>query len=128
MEAAATQNWSDANQRYLVTAMGGVKQCLSHHAKGESERGSGDLETELTDLAQSMPSPPALEVLCESFVLSSFERAIVLMCAAMELEGSFPALCAVMIRSPGAVDRRLGWIYGSGLTQFKISLAAGQAR
>src|SRR5262249_5621556 len=39
-------------------------------------------------------APPALVTLCKLFGLSSFERAILLMCAGLELDSKFAALCA----------------------------------
>ena len=35
MEATTTENWSDANQRYLMAALGVVKQSLERHAAGQ---------------------------------------------------------------------------------------------
>ena len=46
---------------------------------------------------ESMPetAPPALEVLCRLFGLSSFERSVVVLCAGVELDAAFASLCAV---------------------------------
>jgi AAA+ superfamily predicted ATPase len=41
-----------------------------------------------------------LEQLCTTFGLSSFERDVVLLCAGMELDASFPALCAAAQGDP----------------------------
>src|SRR5947207_3024475 len=38
--------------------------------------------------------PPALEMLCKLFGLSPFERAVLLMCAGMELDSKFAGVCA----------------------------------
>ena len=38
--------------------------------------------------------PPALETLCKLFGLSPFERAVLLMCAGMELDSKFAGVCA----------------------------------
>ena len=46
--------------------------------------------------------PPALRVLCERLGLSEFERDVLMLCAGMELEGSFAALCA---RAQGDTSR-----------------------
>ncbi len=95
MNVTTIENWSDANQRYLVMSMDLLKQYLLRHIDGNSEPFDGsEIEKELADLTNSMSAPPALEELCDAFGLSAFERTIVLMCAAMELESSFPALCA----------------------------------
>ena len=41
-----------------------------------------------------MPAPPALDVLCAIFGLSSFERNLLLLCAGVELDSTFSSLCA----------------------------------
>src|SRR5918912_215906 len=41
----------------------------------------------------ALPAPSALDTLCETFGLSSFERDVLLMCAGVELDSSFAALC-----------------------------------
>jgi hypothetical protein len=44
--------------------------------------------------AEAATPPPALTVLAHTFGLSPFERDVVLLCAAMELDPSLPAACA----------------------------------
>jgi hypothetical protein len=46
----------------------------------------------LEDLRASMPAPPALDTLCATFGLTSFERKILLMCAGVELDSRFASL------------------------------------
>jgi hypothetical protein len=46
------------------------------------------------DMAANMQPPPALLLLCEQMGLTAFERDILLLCAAMELDTRVPALCA----------------------------------
>lgn len=41
-----------------------------------------------------MPAPPALETLCTAFRLSPFERDLLTLCAAMELDAGIAPLCA----------------------------------
>jgi hypothetical protein len=43
---------------------------------------------------EQLPEPPALAYLCSVFNLSPFERYILLLCVAMELEPSLGSLCA----------------------------------
>ena len=45
-------------------------------------------------LGDAMPNPPALEVLSQTFGLTSFERNIVLLCAGVELDGNLARRCA----------------------------------
>jgi hypothetical protein len=59
---------------------------------------------ELEDAGRAMPSPPALDTLCATLRLSAFERDILLLCAAMELDSTFAAACA---RAQG--DSRRGY-------------------
>ena len=47
------------------------------------------------DAALAM-SPSALEVLCQRLDLSTFERDVLLLCAGMELDATFPTLCAAI--------------------------------
>ena len=53
--------------------------------------------------APDPPAPaarPALDVLCETFRLSDFERQVLLVCAGIELDATFPALCAAAQGDP----------------------------
>jgi ATPase family associated with various cellular activities (AAA) len=96
-------NWVDYNQRYLTTAMTEVRDCLERHISRvqESEPSPNDppasVESSLTSSQPDTDSPgaaSALQVLAQSFNLSSFERAIVLLCAGMQLDSSLASLCA----------------------------------
>jgi hypothetical protein len=52
--------------------------------------------------AEDLDPPPALIILCQRFGLSLFERDLLLLCAAPELDTRIPALCA---RAQGDPDR-----------------------
>src|SRR5438128_12016560 len=57
----------------------------------------GALEQRVTvhaPAAEEMSPPPALETLCKMFRLSPFERAVLVMCAGMELDSKFAGVCA----------------------------------
>lgn len=89
-------NWQEANQRYLMTALSEVRCALERQAT-PAQKKTEEVEnnmSQLQEIAANMSTPPALEILCNLFGLSAFERNILLMCAGMELEGSFAALCA----------------------------------
>jgi hypothetical protein len=77
-------SWHEENQRGLVTEVARVRALLEAHAQG-------DLGAAAVDEACAAP---ALDALCRSFELSPFERDVVVMCAAMELDGSFAQACA----------------------------------
>jgi len=98
-------NWIDLNQRYLVAALEEIRVALERHTEragsatlaADAKPVVGWLEDELTD----SPTPPALETLSKTFGLSCFERAILLLCAGMELDASFAGLCAAAHGDPG---------------------------
>ncbi|HEX4385909.1 MAG TPA: hypothetical protein VH083_23290, partial [Myxococcales bacterium] len=80
---APAGSWTTANQRYLMAALESVRRRL---APGDSPPPQ---QEELTP-------PPAIEVLCKAFSLSAFERAVLLLCAGVELDASFAALVATV--------------------------------
>jgi hypothetical protein len=100
----ATDNWTDANQRYLMAAVGVVRQALDRHlahSQGKPEAEQTDhahresaAQQASKDAAAAMPSPSALETLCAMFGLSAFERDLLLLCAGIELDSTFAPLCA----------------------------------
>ena len=75
-------NWTEANQRYLMSALDAVRGLLEGRAPIQ------------TPVAEEISPPAALETLCKVFGLSPFERAVLLMCAGMELDSKFAAVCA----------------------------------
>lgn len=103
MTGIADHSWPEANKRYLMAALALVRHALVRHAAG-GEDGAGDerslLERALQQAADALPSPSALEVLCARFGLSPYERDLLLLCAGMELDSSFPPLCAAAQGEP----------------------------
>jgi ATP-dependent 26S proteasome regulatory subunit len=75
-------NWTEANQRYLMSALDKVRGALEGRASAR------------TPACAEITPPPALETVCKVFALSPFERAILLMCAGMELDSKFAGVCA----------------------------------
>jgi hypothetical protein len=93
---SATQpDWIEANQRDLLAAIGEVRAALDRTAKGEAR---SDPDNGVAE--QSPASPSAVRTLCSAFGLSPFERAILLMCAGVELDGQFASLCAAAQEDP----------------------------
>ena len=89
----------EANQRYLLTALADLRTLLEQHIAGiqntpEAEEQRREAQQALQEAANLMPSPSTLETLCAVFGLSSFERDILLLCAGMEFDSRFLALCA----------------------------------
>src|SRR5262245_23005803 len=94
-------DWADANRRYLASSVVHVRQLLDAYvARARGEQSHPVDRTELADLAARMSRPPALERLCRVFNLSAFERDVLLMCAASELDASFAAACAAAHGDP----------------------------
>jgi hypothetical protein len=91
-------NWTDINQRYLVAALVDVRAALEQHAahdrSQEAPRSMEPVGGGAEDELERLPAPPALETLAKMLRLSPFERAIVLLCAGIELDASFAGLCA----------------------------------
>ncbi len=81
----APESWLEANQVALLAEIGAVRSLLALHAGEPVDHAPG-------------PPPEAiswLDLATERLGLSSFERKIVVMCAAVELQASFGALCAL---------------------------------
>lgn len=98
MNVLAANNWVDANHRYLAAVLALTRHTLEQHIA--RLRDSCDvaeqpptLQQALDEAAAALPAPAALATLCEKFVLSPFERDILLLCAGVELDGSFTSLC-----------------------------------
>jgi hypothetical protein len=88
--------WTDINQQYLLAALADVRTALQRHAAHTGSLPTIEIaEAQERDEHIDPPhAPSALDVLCTTFHLSPFERAIVLLCAGMELDASFASLCA----------------------------------
>src|SRR5947209_3411950 len=80
--------WADHNQRELVAALAELRAGLLRY----TARKEGQAPP--PEPGGHQATPPALNLLCSAFGLSSFERAILLLCAGMELDASFAGLCA----------------------------------
>jgi hypothetical protein len=89
MSAAAAPAWAEANQLQLVEALARLRVALRRHAAGEPAGAAGDAVDGIEG-----DGPPALQAVAESFGLTPFERDVLLLCAGVELDGAFAALCA----------------------------------
>ncbi len=99
------QEWQRANQRYLMAAVAIVGNYLEQH----SDRFEGtppdkgrlqEAQQALATAADCLPAAATLDVLCRLFRLSAFERDVLLLCAGMDLDGRFAALCAAAQPDP----------------------------
>lgn len=85
--------WSEANQRYLSGSVNLLCRQLMYNAARLKNDNPADEQQELTEaatqlmaLGASMSEPPAIEQLALVLGLSSFEKNILLLCAAPELD------------------------------------------
>lgn len=91
--------WLDANQHYLTAALERVRAALKHHIAqrvGTVDPADAGAITgeDLVNLVAGMVNPPALATLCQLFGLSPFEQDLLLLCAGVELDAEFAALCS----------------------------------
>lgn len=105
MTTITTDNWYTANQRYLMAVLAVVRGALERQAgQGPSlaEKETQDYATAAVppEATSDLPVPSALEILCATFGLSTFERDVLLLCAGMELDSSFGSLCAAAQGDP----------------------------
>jgi len=91
-----TSNWQETNQRYLTGALAVARSALEQHISGGRDAGKKDQAARetLQETAAAMPTPAALETLGFKFGLSSFEKDLLTLCAGVELDSAFAALCA----------------------------------
>ena len=109
MNEVAHDSWPEANQRYLTARLRSVRLALERHAARAHSISSGEnkpeskpptspsLAAEAGAAEQSQHAnvaPWALDLLSDMFHLSRFEQNLLLLCAGMEFDASFPALCA----------------------------------
>jgi hypothetical protein len=99
MSAPAKLDWPEANQRYLMAAVGLVRSALERHTRKSKENANQSecdqaAEELLREAAETLPAPSALETLCAAFRLSPFERDLLLLCAGIELDSNFAVSCA----------------------------------
>lgn len=92
-----TVEWLHVNQAALNVALDDVRQafyrCLKRPQPPKSARGH--------DEAAAGIDASALEYLCEVFNLGGFERRLLVLCAAVQLDAEFSQLCAEMHNDPG---------------------------
>jgi hypothetical protein len=84
---APSHDWTDINQRCLVAEIARLKARL----RGEDEAAAA---TALEQAREELPAPAAIDQLVERFGLSGFERDLLLLAAAVEMDSEVAALCA----------------------------------
>ena len=94
--------WLDANQRALSAAVSTVLGWLQRHALQDTEAGAqaeealAALQDAEADAHRALPAPSRLDELCARCGLTPFERAIVLLCAGIELDAGVARACAAL--------------------------------
>jgi hypothetical protein len=91
----AATDWLDVNRRVLEDTLARVRAHLQHHVERGSTRPADD---------EAVPIESALGLVQQIFSLTPFETAIVVLCAGVELDGSFPALCAAASGDPNRAE------------------------
>jgi hypothetical protein len=94
--SGSQNDWTEANQRSLTAAIAEVRGALQHFAKQETSA----VPTDVATVGEDARPLSALQILCAAFALSPFERAVLLMCAGVELDGSFASLCSAAQEDP----------------------------
>ncbi|NCD71684.1 ATP-binding protein [Mucilaginibacter agri] len=94
-------DWSSENQAYLMKLISMIRQQLEwfyqFHVKKNKKATPPDsaiVEKKLKEIAGKMDSPPAIEKLVQRLGLSAFERDILVLCAALELDPGFTDVLA----------------------------------
>ena len=91
-------DWHTANQRALSAALAVVAAQLEERDPAEAERAEAEA-------VAGLPYRSALDAVCTGFVLTPFERSLLLLCAGPELDASFP-LRSRSVRLPRGRSRR----------------------
>ena len=83
-------------QTSLIAALAEVRTALIQHSDPDllAEAGLQDWTVDPTPVPQTDDPDSPLEVLCDLFGLTPFERNLLLLCAGVELDARFAALCA----------------------------------
>ena len=109
MAAISAETWEQINHRDLGVALARVRTALERYVQGERSVFEPPVESEADDGGNRS----ALATLCAAFRLSPFERDLLVLCAGVELDASFAALCAEAQGDPQRV-----------LPTFSLALAA----
>src|SRR5262249_51473859 len=94
-----------------MAAVGVAREALERHIARSPERPDPEQQSDqppgdsaatraFKQAAATMPSPAALDMICRMFGLTSFERNLLVLCAAVELDSSFATLCATAQGDP----------------------------
>jgi AAA+ superfamily predicted ATPase len=91
-------SWHEANQKYLTGELCLLRGILEERV--EAGAGGDDEPAAQSCRETEMQPPPAIERLSRAFGLSRFERAILLLCAGVELDAGFARVVAAAQNDP----------------------------
>jgi hypothetical protein len=110
-DTVAPVSWLDANQRYLCAEFARLKARLGR-SPPDAASSPADPESEVARARDDVPGEPAIDTLAVAFGLTPFERELLLLCAAVEMDAGIATLCA---GANGRADR--------GFATFGMALA-----
>jgi predicted nucleic acid-binding protein len=100
-------SWPELNQAYLAAELARLAQRLGSAGESELEK-TAELD-EVTAAAHSgMQQPPAIDLLCELFALTRFERQLLLLCAGVEMDSRLAERCSEVQGCPGRANATFG--------------------
>jgi hypothetical protein len=94
--------WIEANQAMLSAELAWLRHRIEATADGASSDDAapgGEFAAAVELAAAAMPAPAAMDIVCELFSLSRFERQLLLLCCGVELDARLAAACARFHRS-----------------------------
>jgi ATP-dependent 26S proteasome regulatory subunit len=101
MNSIEANTWSISNQQYITGLIALLRRQIEKYYSGTGNTdqqheftGNSDQLQELDKLQAGMQAPPSIERIVDIFGLSVFERNILVMCAAMELDSGFAEMIA----------------------------------
>lgn len=94
MNMTMNDDWYTANYQYLLRVIFLVHKTLENAIESQEHQPLKDIPPSINF---GMSAPSALEQLCTIFQLTEFERNILLLCAAMEIDYSLGSLCGQVL-------------------------------
>lgn len=93
MTVTKNRTWHEANQAYLTREITSLRLRLQHRLSTIPPE-VDDADRLQSETTEAIDPPPAIEQLCAAFGLSRFERAVLLLCAGVELDANFARVVA----------------------------------
>lgn len=131
--------WSTANHRCLLAEVARLRLVVQRHLRCQiPEQATAAADRDLARATQrcgEAGNPPALDALTRRFGLSTFERDVLLLCLAPEIDASFELLYARMhddptrrYPTPGLAVTLFGGEHGAAVAAFDAFMPEGRLR